>query len=142
MQSFLVDRYVATIQHLSPKHLAAPVAPYSQAVRVKASEFLFIAGQVGARSDWSVPEDFDEQCDLTFANIRAILRECGADWGNVVQFTSYLVDPNDIEPFKSWRTRIFPEMFPNALFPPNALLIVSRLVSAKLRLEVQAIAAL
>ena len=133
---------MATIRFLSPPGIAPPVAPYSQVARVKSSELVFIAGQVGARPDWSVPADFDEQCELTFGNIYALLRECDADWANVVQFTSYLVDPSDIPRFKAWRTRAFPKLFPTTSYPPNALLIVSRLVSVELRVEVQAIAAL
>ena len=35
------------IQMLNPDNLSKPIAPYSNITRVKASEFLFIAGQVG-----------------------------------------------------------------------------------------------
>ena len=133
---------MAIIQFMCPKGIAEPVAPYSQVARVKASELLFVAGQVGARPDWSIPLDFDEQCELTFSNILSILRECGAGWADVVQFTSYLIDPGDIPRFKAWRTRNFPVMFANRLYPANSLLIVNRLVSETLRVEVQAIAAL
>jgi enamine deaminase RidA (YjgF/YER057c/UK114 family) len=39
------------IQYLNPDSLGKPLGQYSQITRVKASEFLFIAGQVGAAKD-------------------------------------------------------------------------------------------
>ena len=85
-----------TVDFLNPTSVAAPVAPYSQVARVRASEFLFVAGQVGAHSDWSVPPNFDEQCELAFQNVANALNACGAGLANVAQLTSYLVDAGDI----------------------------------------------
>ena len=45
---------------------------------MKASEFVFIAGQVGADRDGKVGEDFDAQCALTYANIETALKSVGA----------------------------------------------------------------
>ena len=39
---------MSNIQILNPDSLGKPLGQYSQLTRVKASEFLFIAGQVGA----------------------------------------------------------------------------------------------
>jgi len=60
---------------------------------------------------------------------------------NVVQFTTYLIDDDDIAKFMAWRKRQFPTLFPSGNYPPNTLLIVSRLVNPAFRLEVQTIAA-
>ena len=43
--------------------------------------------------------DFDAQCSQVFANISAALGSAGAGWGNVVQFTTYLVHSQDIARF-------------------------------------------
>ena len=51
-----------SIQMLNPDSLGKPLGQYSQITRVKASEFLFIAGQVGADRDGRTPADFDAQC--------------------------------------------------------------------------------
>ena len=48
-----------TIQMLNPENLGKPIAPYSNVARVKASEFLFIAGQVGTDKDGRTPADFE-----------------------------------------------------------------------------------
>jgi hypothetical protein len=45
------------IQILNPDSLGKPLGQYSQLTRVKASEFLFIAGQVGADKDGKAPTD-------------------------------------------------------------------------------------
>src|SRR5216683_2760694 len=54
------------IKILNPDSLGKPLGQYSQITRVKAAEFLFIAGQVGASKDGKTPADFDGQCAQTF----------------------------------------------------------------------------
>ena len=104
--------------------------------RVKAGEFLFIAGMLAPGSD------FDSQCSGVFAQIGSALESAGAGWGNVVQFTTYLVHSQDIPKFMAWRLREFPRLFPNGAYPPNTLLIIDRLVQEQFLIEVQTIAAL
>ena len=130
------------IKIVNPDTLGKPLGQYSQMTRVKASEFLFIAGQVATDKDGKTPEDFDAQCVQTFANIEAALKSAGAGWGNVVEFTTYLVHSQDIQKFMQFRLREFPRMFPNGAYPPNTLLIIDRLVHEAFLLEVQTTAAL
>ena len=111
--------------------------------RVKASEFLFIAGQVAVKEGKVVgADDFDAQCVQTFANIETALKSAGAGFGNVVEFTTYLVHSQDIAKFMAFRLREFPKMFVGGAYPPNTLLIVDRLVQEGFLIEVQAVAAL
>jgi enamine deaminase RidA (YjgF/YER057c/UK114 family) len=132
------------IKIINPDTLGKPLGQYSQMTRVKASEFLFIAGQVGVDRDGKLVavDDFDEQCIQTFANIEAALKSAGAGWENVVEFTTYLVHSQDIPKFMTFRLREFPKMFPNGAYPPNTLLIIDRLVQESLLVEVQTVAAL
>ena len=110
----------------------------------KASEFVFIAGQVGVDSSGKLvgDGDFDAQCVQTFANIEAALKSVGTGWENIVQFTTYLVHSQDIPKFMKYRLREFPKMFPGGAYPPNTLLMIDRLVQEALLVEVQAVAAL
>jgi len=127
----------------NPAALGKPLGQYSQLTRVKASEFLFIAGQVGVDKDGKLAGgEFAAQCTQTFANIEAALKSCGAGWANIVQFTTYLVHSQDIPKFMAWRLREFPKMFANGAYPPNTLLMIDRLVQEPLLIEVQAVAAL
>ena len=128
----------------NPDVLGKPLGQYSHITRVKASEFLFIAGQVATdRSGKLVGDsDFDAQCGQVFANIAAALKSQGAGLANVVEFTTYLVHSQDIAKFMQFRLREFPKMFPNGVYPPNTLLIVDRLVQESLLIEVHTVAAL
>ena len=100
---------MADIKILNPDTLGKPLGQYSQITRVKASEFLFIAGQVGVDKDGKLAgEDFDAQCAQTFANIEAALKSDGAGWGNVVEFTTYLVHSQDIPEIHEIPARVPP----------------------------------
>jgi enamine deaminase RidA (YjgF/YER057c/UK114 family) len=133
---------MSNIQILNPDSLGKPLGQYSQLTRVKASEFLFIAGQVGADKDGKAPADFDAQCGLVFANIGAALSSQGASFANLVEFTTYLVHAQDIAKFMIYRTREFPKLFKGGAYPPNTLLIIDRLVREEFLIEVSAVAAL
>ena len=133
---------MADIKILNPDSLGKPLGQYSQITRVKASEFLFIAGQVGAAKDGRTPADFDGQCTQTFANIAAALASQGADFSNIVEFTTYMVHSQDIPKFMAWRTREFPKLFKGGAYPPNTLLMIDRLVKEEFLIEVSAVAAL
>lgn len=130
------------IQILNPDSLGKPLGQYSQLTRVKASEFLFIAGQVGAGRDGKAPAEFDAQCALVFANIGAALASQGAGFANLVEFTTYLVHSQDIPKFMAYRTREFPKLFSTGGYPPNTLLMIDRLVQEQFLIEVSAVAAL
>jgi enamine deaminase RidA (YjgF/YER057c/UK114 family) len=133
----------ADIQIYNPSELGTPMGQYTHVTRVRASEFLFIAGMLaGDKDDTIVGEgDFDAQAVQVFNNIEAALRSAGAGWANVVQFTTYLVHSQDIPKFMQFRKRTFPQMFPDGKYPPNTLLMVDRLVKEPFLIEVQTIAA-
>jgi enamine deaminase RidA (YjgF/YER057c/UK114 family) len=128
----------------NPPELGRPLGQYSQLTRVKASEFLFIAGQVATEASGKLvgADDFDAQCGQVFANIETALKSQGASFANVVEFTTYLVHSQDIAKFMAFRLREFARMFPNGKYPPNTLLIVDRLVQEPLLIEVHTVAAL
>ena len=116
--------------------LGKPLGQYSHLTRVKgASETLYIAGMLAPG------DDFDAQCAGVFAQIEKALKSAGAGWGNVVQFTTYLVHSQDIPKFMAWRLREFPKLFPDGKYPPNTLLVISRLVRPEFLVEVQCTAA-
>jgi enamine deaminase RidA (YjgF/YER057c/UK114 family) len=134
---------MAEIKIFNPAGLARPAATYSHVAHAKAQDLVFIAGQVPTDASGATvgKGDFDAQCAQVFANVRTALRSAGADWGNVVQFMSFLVRSQDAAAFRAWRGREFPKMFPGGP-PPNTLLIISRLADEDYLLEVQAVAAL
>ena len=127
---------MADIKISNVEALGKPLGQYSHMTRVKAAEYLFIAGMLA-------PGDgFDAQCSGVFAQIESALKSAGGGWGNVVQFTTYLVHSQDIPRFMQWRLREFPRMFPDGKYPPNTLLVIDRLVQEQFLVEVQTVAAL
>jgi enamine deaminase RidA (YjgF/YER057c/UK114 family) len=134
----------ADISIYNVSELGTPLGQYSHVTRVKASEYLFIAGMLSGDATGKVvgAGDFDAQTGQVFRNIEAALRSAGASWANVVQFTTYLVHSQDIPRFMEFRLREFPKMFPDGKYPPNTLLMVDRLVQEPFLVEVQTVAAI
>ncbi|MBI4273810.1 MAG: RidA family protein [Rhizobiales bacterium] len=135
---------MAGIKFLNPDALGKPLGQYSHIARVKASEFLFIAGQVAVDKSGKAigADDFDAQCVQIFANIEAALTSQGANFANVVAFTTYMVHSQDIPKFMKYRLREFPRLFPNGAYPPNTLLMIDRLVHEAYLIEIETVAAL
>ena len=128
---------MAKIRIQNVEALGKPLGQYSHMTRVVgAGETLYIAGMLAPG------DDFDAQCSGVFRQIETALKSAGAGWGNVVQFTTYLVHSQDIPKFMAWRLREFPKLFPDGKYPPNTLLVIDRLVQEQFLIEVQAIAVL
>jgi 2-aminomuconate deaminase len=99
---------------------AEPVGPYPHARRV--GNLLFLAG-VGPRQRGSkdIPGakvdatgaliDYDIEAEMRscFANVKAILVECGSRWENMVDITVFLINMK-----RDWTTynRVYAEFFP------------------------------
>ena len=85
-------------------------ASYSDAVVVDAGDlqWIYIAGQTPReRKGAQIPTDLGGQADVCFAQIGAILEECGARPAHVVQITVYLTDLADYGAFADARARFF-----------------------------------
>ena len=127
---------MADIRIYNVDALGKPRGQYSHVARVRANEHLVIAGMLAPGAD------VEAQCAGVFAQIGEALKSAGAGWGNVVQFTTYLVHSQDIPRFMQFRLREFPRLFPNGAYPPNTLLVIDRLVQEQFLVEVQTVAAL
>ena len=121
-----------------------PIGPYSQAVRVNAAEFVYLAGQVGLDAGGNLlgAGDVATQTRQTYDNLGRELASVGASFGNVVEFTIYLVRRESIAPFIQARDEIFPTIFPDRDYPASTLLVVSGLVREEFLIEIKAVAAL
>ena len=121
-----------------------PIGAYSQAMRARAEELVFVAGQVALDTAGSLVGQGDAaaQARQAFENIGLILEGVGASFSNVVEFTTYLVGRESVRPFMQARTELFPAMFPDADYPPNTLLIVAGLVREEFLVEIKAVASL
>ena len=132
------------IEIYNPEKLGRPLGLYKHITRVKASEFLFLAGQLSVDNSGNIigKNDFEEQMKQVFSNVREALRSAGTDFENVVKFTTFLKRDSDIGDLMRVRKILFSEFFKTGDFPPNTLLVVSRLVHESFLIEVETIAAL
>jgi enamine deaminase RidA (YjgF/YER057c/UK114 family) len=128
----------------NPKGLAKPAGAYSHVARATAGDLLFVAGQVPVNAAGKLvgAGDFEAQARQVYRNIGIALKSAGAGYGNIVQFTTYLVDSRDIAKLRKFREQNFKKYFTDGQYPPNTLLVVDRLASEEIRLEVAAIAVL
>ena len=105
---------------------------------VEASGFqrmVFVSGQVGVRSDGSVPDDIAEQTRLAIANLYAVLAAGDMGAQDIAKCTIYLTDAALIGPFMQAGGGTLP------VPPPAAtLLIVKALAAPNLLVEIEAIA--
>ena len=60
----------------------------------------------------------------------------------MVEFTTYLVGRESVQPYLAARTEVFPPIFPGKDYPANTLLIISGLILEELLVEIKAVAAL
>jgi enamine deaminase RidA (YjgF/YER057c/UK114 family) len=125
--------------YIDPEGAPVPLGMYSNLSRV--GPWMFVAGQVGLDTKGELAGgSLESQAPKVFENIGAVLSSQGASLRDVVKFTTYLVDADDIVPFFEFRERTYPELFPDGSYPPNTLLVVERLVRPEFRIEVEAVA--
>jgi enamine deaminase RidA (YjgF/YER057c/UK114 family) len=128
-----------TIRALRPKGLGQPLGMYSHGV--EADGLVVVAGQVGVTPDGGVAgPDVAAQTRQVFENIAAVLGAAGCTMRDVVRLQTFLVSADDIPGFMAARQEVFPRHFPGGVYPPNTLLVISRLVRPELRVEVEALA--
>jgi enamine deaminase RidA (YjgF/YER057c/UK114 family) len=121
---------------LNPPDVHAPVGPYSHtAVVPEGMELVFVAGQVGMRPDGSVPDDFAQQAELTFVNLRACLAAHGLGVEAVVKLGVFVLPQQDFQVLRAVREKHFGKHRPT-----STTVYVPQLAAPKLLLEVEAVA--
>ena len=73
------------------RHALYDAHKYSAAIR--SGDLLFVSGQVGSRLDGSPEPDFEQQVQLAFDNLSAVLRAAGCTLRDVVDVTTFHTDP-------------------------------------------------
>ena len=120
-------------------HNPSDLAPqfYSYGVSVKSpSRILFLAGQIAALEDGSVPEAIAEQTRVCFAKVRKVLACDGMTLADVTRLNYYLTKREDFAEFHQERMKEL-----GNLKPASTLVFVSSLTQPRYRLEIEAIAA-
>ena len=110
---------------------------------VTVGRLVYVAGQVALNADGTLvgPGDAAAQTKQIFTNIGHILAAAGANFNNVVEFTTYVVGRPSIQKFIDGRNEVYPDAYPNGDYPPNTLLVVNGLVREDFLVEIKAVAA-
>jgi 2-iminobutanoate/2-iminopropanoate deaminase len=125
-----------TITKHNPKELFPPYRNYSHAVEVsRDSRLLFISGLNGYLSDGkTMPDSFEEQGDIIWGHIGAILKSAGMTYGNIVSLRTYLAGPEYDESNVKLRMKYLGDN------QPASTVICCQLLEPKWKLEIEAIA--
>jgi enamine deaminase RidA (YjgF/YER057c/UK114 family) len=123
-----------------PKALGAPLGMYSHGVVVPAGELVVVAGQVGTGPGGVASGDVVAQTKQAFQNVRLVLEAAGCTLRDVVRFQTFLTRADDIPGFMKARQELFEDAYPDRTYPPNTLLVISRLVRPELLVEIEAMA--
>ena len=77
---------------LYPKYLG-----YAHAVEISgASRMLFVSGLNGYKADGrTIPESFEDQCEMIWSHLRSILASAGMGIENLVSLRTYLASPDN-----------------------------------------------
>ena len=112
------------------------IGPYSQGVRARASEFLFLSGQIGLdpQTGELVAGGIEAQTERVLRNLEAVLRAGGGALDQVVKTTIYLTDMDEFPRVN----RVYGKFFGDSL-PARATVGVSSLPKGAL-VEVEALA--
>ena len=97
---------------------------------------LFVSGQVGVTRDGLAPATVEEQLDLIWANIEAVVTDAGMKLADIVNVRGYLTSA---EAVPAYRTRFRARL--GETRPTSTLVVVSALVSPQLLAEIEVVAA-
>jgi enamine deaminase RidA (YjgF/YER057c/UK114 family) len=79
-------------QQIAPDSIAPPAANYAHAILSEgATVWLHTSGVVPIRPDRSVPESVEEQAEVVWQNLAAILQDATMGLSDVVSITTYVV---------------------------------------------------
>lgn len=125
------------MKHHTPSSIRAPFARYSHGVEVPAGHRLMLcSGQLSITPDDQVPESAEEQTELCFANVAAVLDSAGMGLADIVRINAFVTDRAHLPGYMKVRDRLFADPA-----PASTLMIVSGFAREEFKVEIEVIAA-
>jgi len=78
---------------VTPENPHALYEMHGYRAAIRSGDFLFVSGQVGAQADGSPVEEIEAQIELAFENLRGVLAAAGCGFADIVDVTTFHVDP-------------------------------------------------
>ncbi len=125
------------IHSFNPGSIPAPSGTYTHGIEVPPNaRVLFIAGQTPGRTDGTVPETFEEQVEVVWQRIGAILAEVGMSYQDLVKVQTFVTRPEYMPKTGAARARVLGGHRPTA-----TLVCITSLADPRYMVEIEAIAA-
>lgn len=96
---------------------------------------LYVSGQVGMTKGGAVPDSVEEQGDVVWQNLKAILRDAGMEISNIVKMNTYVVGKENFPGYAAARTKHL-----GGHTCASTLVMVDALVTPELKVEVEIVA--
>ena len=120
----------------NPDSVPAPQGNYSLGLELPAgSRLLFVSGQIPEALDGEVPPGFEDQCNLVWDHILAILRSAEMSAASIVKITTFLTRREDAEA----NSRIRRERL--GVHSPALTVVIAQTLDPRWLLEIEALAA-
>lgn len=122
---------------LTPPDVAPAAASYALGVKVPSdSATIFTAGIVGTSPSGTTPDNLADQAREIWTTIAAVLREGGMGMTDLVSYTTYVVDGEDLSLVMAARDSAL-----QGHRAASTLIVVPRLARPEWRMEISAVAA-
>lgn len=124
------------IVHNPSEGIYPPVSAYAHGLEIQRPErLLFVSGTMGLDAAGEPGATLDDQLELVWSNIRAILHSADMSLDNIVRMTSYLRDPAYVAKNARMRERVLG----GRLIPTTA--IVAQTLKEDWLVEIEVVAA-
>lgn len=121
----------------NPSKVNKPSAAYSHGIEVAPqARWLHVSGQIGVAADGRAGANFEQQAEIAWRNLLAVLESADMSVENLVKVTSFLTSPDNIVAYRAIRDR-----FQSGHRPASTLVVVAGLASPQWLIEVEATAA-
>jgi enamine deaminase RidA (YjgF/YER057c/UK114 family) len=115
--------------------VASQIGNYSDAVEAVPGRMLFLSGTPGLAPDGKLSNSFEEQAEMAWKNVFALLQKANMGPEHLVKISQYLLRAEDIRSYGPIRSKWIGDHRPASM-----LLIVPGLVWPNLLIEVEAYA--
>jgi 2-iminobutanoate/2-iminopropanoate deaminase len=124
---------------IQPKTLPDPRPRYTQALLTKPGRVLFIAGQTAVDKKGNIvgKGNIEAQARQVFENIKAVLKEVGGSFDNLVKTTTYITHIKYREGYNRVRLDYYKKNSPT-----STLVVVKSLAHKDYMIEIEGIAVL
>ena len=118
---------------INPITVRKPFGNYSHGLVLPSQGALLVtSGQLGISPDETIPESVEDQAEICFQAIGAILEEAGMSFSDVIRIGGFVTRREDFAPYMTVRDRYTREPW-----PVSTLVIVSGFTRPEFKVEVE-----